>query len=576
MPPSRRPGAALAGALGAVFVLFAVLGTLQYRWAGELGEAARGRLRAAARSRAEAMAREFDLEVTRAFTGLAVSPDALREGPHAHYGERYELWRRAASYPEMVAAVYALTREGAESLLRYDAAARAFVPAEWPDALARARAGLLEMLEGRPAAGERGRRRPAGPIVEDVPAIVALPFAALRARGGPPPVVTIVVLDRRAIVERVFPALAQRHFGGADGLEYHVDVVRQQDHGAFVWRSAAGAPPPRRHDAAAGVFDIRFEGAGPVRGGPGFGGVRAHTEDTGAWRLLVSLRAGPLDDVVAGTRRRNLAVGFGVLVLLGAAVALVVASAQRARRLAGRQMDFVAAVSHELRTPVAVIRSTSENLADGVTRDPGKVREYGVVIRDEAVRLGDMIERVLEFAGTIARPAAPGQAAVSVADVVERALGSFRDDLARRGFTVEARVAPALPDVRGDAFALRRALENLVENAIKYDEGGRWLAVRAAAGDRGRVRIEVEDHGPGIAAGDLGRVFEPFVRGREARGRGFGLGLSLVRRIAEDHGGSVSARSERGGGTTFTLELPAAAPAAAAPETADALPHPRR
>lgn len=602
---ARRSGRALTAAVAATLFLLAVLATLQYRWAGELSEAERGRLSAGARNRAEAMSREFDLEITRAFSGLAIGP----EDPDAGYAERYDAWRRSASHPAIVGGVYASRRDGATlRLTRYVPEDRVFVAAEWPSALQPVRERLEELMRGEPfGPPERGgRRRAPGPIVEEALALVSFPFGpgpgpgrapgmitSLRSGGRPDPAdrasqrlvfsafrpdrLTVIALDRDAIVGRVLPALAERHFTGETGLDYDLEIVRQEAPRDVVWRSRAGAPRRADPDATMGLFDLRFEGVEPG-GIRGFGRARAHTEDTGAWRLLVSHRAGPLDDVVAAARRRNLLVSFGVLLLLGASVGLVVASSQRARRLADRQMEFVAAVSHELRTPVAVIRSTSENLADGVAHAPGQVREYGVVIRDEALRLGDMIERVLEFAGTTARRSPLRQDDVDVARLIEDSLGAFEATLREGGFGVEKDVAPALPAVRGDALSLRRALDNLVENAIKYGERGRWLAVRASAAEGGRtIRLAIEDRGSGIAPSDLPRLFEPFFRGRDARGRGFGLGLSLVHHVVDDHGGRLAVRSEAGRGTTFTIDLPAASPRADVPvEAGDALPHPRR
>ena len=135
--------------------------------------------------------------------------------------------------------------------------------------------------------------------------------------------------------------------------------------------------------------------------------------------------------------------------------------------------------------------------------------------------------------------------------------------------------------VRGDSFALRRALQNLVENALKYDKGGRWLAVRAGRDETGSgIRISIEDHGDGIAPLELAHVFEPFFRGREARAaqvRGFGLGLTLVRRVIEDHGGRLRVDSAAGRGTVFTIHLPAAPSAASKTVlTSDALTNPDR
>jgi two-component system sensor histidine kinase SenX3 len=596
---ASRPGLALAAAVPATLVLLAVLATLQYRWAGEISEAERGRLRAGARDRAFAMSRDFDLEITRAFTELSVPPDPATGAPAAGYPERYDAWRRAASHPELVSGVFAVRLDDAGfPLFRYGEVERAFVPVSWPATLAPVRRKLEDLRRGVPFGPERGgRRRLPGPIVDESFALVSFPFGPGpgpgAGHGSPPPalgrfergsprnfrgfvpqLVAVIALDREAIVGHILPALAQRHFAGRSGLDYDLEIVRQEPPQEVLWRSRTEARRRADPDAVMGLFDLRFEAieGGGMRGGR----AREHGEDTGAWRLQVSHRAGPLDEVVAAARRRNLFVSFGVLILLGASMGLVVASSQRARRLADRQMEFVAAVSHELRTPVSVIRATAENLADGIAREPAQVREYGAIIRDDAVRLGDMLEGVLAFAGTIARRSSLPQDEVDVAQLIEDSLGAFESTLRERGIVVEKDMAPALPPVRGDALSLRRALDNIVENAVKYGGGGQWLAVRADAEDGRTVRVTIEDRGTGIAAPDLRRVFEPFFRGRDARGRGFGLGLSLVNRVVADHGGRLTVRSEPGRGATFTIELPAApARAEASAESADALPHPR-
>jgi signal transduction histidine kinase len=131
-------------------------------------------------------------------------------------------------------------------------------------------------------------------------------------------------------------------------------------------------------------------------------------------------------------------------------------------------------------------------------------------------------------------------------------------------------VPPGLPAVVGDPAALRRAIQNLVQNAARHAASGRWIGISAAAArSRGTrvVRLTVRDRGPGITAQDQERLFEPFFRGRQAIKAGVsgsGLGLSLVKRIAESHGGSVEMETAPGAGTAFTLVLPAAPVSAAA------------
>jgi signal transduction histidine kinase len=289
-----------------------------------------------------------------------------------------------------------------------------------------------------------------------------------------------------------------------------------------------------------------------------------------------------VDHVVAAARRRNLAVSFGILALLGASTALVVASAQRSRRLAERQVEFVAGVSHELRTPVSVICSAAENLADGLVEEPAQVRRYGVMLRDEGRRLAEMVEQVLEFAGTYSGRRTYRSEPIDVARLIDEALDLSSAELRRAEFSVVRDFGPGLPVVRGDAAALRRAVQNLVGNSLKYGAEGRWVGVRVAAvseAGRPEVRITVEDHGRGIPAAELARVFEPFFRGREAvaaQTRGFGLGLSLVKRVAEAHGGRVSVDSAPGRGAAFAIHLPASSRPDDAPQPAHGLAHPAR
>jgi len=112
-------------------------------------------------------------------------------------------------------------------------------------------------------------------------------------------------------------------------------------------------------------------------------------------RLFIKHRTGSLETVVANNRIRNICISFGVLLLLGASVLFLVISASRAKQLAQQQMDFVAGVSNELRTPLAVLKSAGENLADGVIYEKDHTRKYGELIKNEVVRLSEMVEKAL-------------------------------------------------------------------------------------------------------------------------------------------------------------------------------------
>ena len=277
------------------------------------------------------------------------------------------------------------------------------------------------------------------------------------------------------------------------------------------------------------------------------------------WILAVRPAEGSLDAALARARRGNVAFSLGILLLLALAAGALALSARRARAQARRQLEFTAAVSHELRTPLAAIRSLADNLADGIVHQPEKARLYGRELARQGERLSGMVEQVLALGSLEARQrdreAAPVDLAPLVAEAAAGAAAAFE------GARVETDLAPDAPPVSADPPALRRAVENLVANALTHGGDGRWVRVRLAAPPPGReVRVEVSDRGPGIPPEDRERLFEPFFRGRRAREAqrpGAGLGLHLVRRIAEVHGGRVEVASGAGG-TTFTLCLPAA------------------
>jgi signal transduction histidine kinase len=290
-----------------------------------------------------------------------------------------------------------------------------------------------------------------------------------------------------------------------------------------------------------------------------------------AWQLVLQHSAGSLDAAVGQARRRNLWLSFSILAVLVAGVGLIVINAERSRKLAIQQMDFVATVSHELRTPLTVIRSAAQNLSAGVVSDPTQAKRYGDLIEAEGRRLTDMVEQVLEYAGLGGnRRLAQGQpidAGAVTRDVIESSAALFDADRVE----VQLDVAEDLPAVVADEGALRRALNNLVTNALKYGADGRWIGVSVRRGgariENDEVQISVRDRGRGIDADDLPHIFEAFYRGRYAVDRqihGNGLGLSLVKRIAEAHGGRVTVTSVPGDGATFTIHLPAAAPDPAA------------
>ncbi len=277
------------------------------------------------------------------------------------------------------------------------------------------------------------------------------------------------------------------------------------------------------------------------------------------WTLRIRHREGSIDAAVQAQKRRNTALSASILGVLGLSAGLVFYSARRLRAFATQQVEFVAAVSHELRTPLAVIRSAADNLADGVVKDDAQAKRYGALIRAESVRLADMVEHVLEFAGADS-PSRTARGSIDAGQAVRDAVKGMEGLAADRGATVAVDVTAAPLLVKGDLSHLTRAISNLLGNALKY--GGLAPRVRVSArGLSNSVEIVVADEGDGLRPDEIPHLFEPFYRGArasEAQIPGSGLGLALVKRIAESHGGKVWAGNAAPQGAVFTLSLPAA------------------
>jgi len=276
---------------------------------------------------------------------------------------------------------------------------------------------------------------------------------------------------------------------------------------------------------------------------------------------------------VAALARRSVTRLFGVLFCTLCLASVFVWVLQRNKmsstlQLARMQMDFVASVSHELRTPLAVLCSAADNLADGVVSGKEQLAKYSSVIRNQSRQINGLVNEVILFSSTqngkgryVLRP-------LQVSSIVVSAIDGTTELIDKAGFTLQQEIEPSLPCVLGDSSALSQCLQNLVTNALKYGDRGRWIAVRARLADskdrhRQEIQISVHDRGAGIDRSDLPRIFEPFYRSPAAVAgqiHGAGLGLPIAKSLAEAMGGSLSVQTEVGIGSVFTLHLPVAEP----------------
>ncbi len=392
-------------------------------------------------------------------------------------------------------------------LRRWDPDAHVFVTTAWPQVLERWHPEFAHELEEFNSG--RAPDRPFPFRGEDALLVAPLRNVVVNPPPGSRPQevaplfgFTILELDMAYIRDEFLPELAQHHFTHADGDIYRVavfnadtptDVLFQSDVAAPVTVEHADATAPlmarsdggfmfgrpadgprdgrrdgprdgprdgRRDSARDGARDGRRDGPRDLSAPPLDGGVveddpdlRPRRDDGARWRLAVQHQSGSLEAAVGGVRRRNLVISFGVLLLLTVSVALLAASSQRAQRLAQQQMEFVAGISHELRTPVAVIRSAAENLSQGIVGSGDRVKRYGQMIESEARRLGEMVERVLQYAGIESGLGAGTRAPLAAAAFIQGAIDSSLEIYGAGDVTVQRDIAPDLPPVVGDEAA---------------------------------------------------------------------------------------------------------------------------
>lgn len=234
------------------------------------------------------------------------------------------------------------------------------------------------------------------------------------------------------------------------------------------------------------------------------------------------------------------------------------ASREKSEELNRLKTEFISSVSHELRTPMTSLQGISQLLQSGKVEDASRRERLLELMTAECGRLGRFLHNVLDF-GRIEQDAMRYELretdlkplVIEVAEIVRSAAAGEDLDL-----VLETPEGPV--SVEADADAVRQALLNLVDNAIKYSEGRRHVAVRIAESAEA-VEIRVSDRGIGIPAGDREKIFEAFFRSPSAvlhDPKGVGLGLKIVKHIMDAHGGAVGIVSEPGRGTAFTLKFP--------------------
>jgi signal transduction histidine kinase len=606
-------------------LLLSLLAALQYRWLGQLSHGEREQMKGILQTAAGRFSRDFDRELTDAYDAFRPDRAPADAAEGSNYAAQYVRWASATQFPGLIKDVWMAigNKDSSLGLQRIVPAENGFKSFPWPSEMDRLRQRLEEL--NRSMRDERaaqpanrnglseGMRREMRSVDEELPAlIIPILRPPMFSQDKPlshdlPSGFIILRLDIAYIKEQMLPALIERDFPGGGGLNLQIAVVRRDDpktvifHAAFPAAGGNGgkqAVLSGRADLTLGLFGLhtgefpllrqnppRATGAFPRSGMPpdvvspaqnAFFTAepppprfmtdsfrpRLPNDREGLWQIMIQHRAGSLEAAVAIARYRNLTISFGILLLLGGSVVMIVISTRRALGLAQQQVEFVAGVTHELRTPIAVICLAGENLADRVILDRAQIAHYGTLIRDESRRLADTIEQMLEFAGAHSRYKRDEFHPLQVTSAIENAISDSNPLIQKQGFEIEQEIQSDLPHVMGNEVALRRALHNILNNAMKYSGSSRWIGLQAGtcSCDMGKaLKISIQDRGLGISPQERARIFDPFFRGKEAVAaqiHGNGLGLSLVQRIVEAHGGKICVNSMMGQGSTFSIVLP--------------------
>jgi len=273
---------------------------------------------------------------------------------------------------------------------------------------------------------------------------------------------------------------------------------------------------------------------------------------------LFHANGGSIDQLIRREKATYLAFLVGTLLVMVLGIFLTVRAAAHEVAISRLKSEFVSNVSHEFKTPLALIRMYGETLESGIVLEEEKRREFYSIIRAESERLTHMVDRVLDFSRIEAGVKQYHFREADVVDVVRHTLDIYRDQIRDRGFAIDSRLSSTPIVGRIDPDAIAEALLNLLDNATKYSGDSREIRVTVDREDR-QMCLSVEDRGVGIPKDEQGKIFDKFYRAPATATRetpGSGLGLTLVKHIAEVHGGRVDVASDAGRGSRFTIRIP--------------------
>lgn len=237
----------------------------------------------------------------------------------------------------------------------------------------------------------------------------------------------------------------------------------------------------------------------------------------------------------------------------------IVQQVEALRRTDEERRELIANISHDLRTPLAALRGYVETLLlKERSLTPEERTRFLEIAASQSEKLGTLVTELFELSRLEAHEASPQLERCSIAELVQDVVQRFQLQAAEKGVHVTAHFPLDLPEPELDIRLLERALQNLIENAIRFTPAGGAVTVSVSRAPSGALRVEVADTGVGIPEEELAFVFQRFYRARATgEADGTGLGLAIAKRIVELHGGELTVASRPGKGTRFAFELPA-------------------
>lgn len=598
--------------------LLIVLATLQYKWLGQISSAERVRLESRLKDDTKRFTEDFNREIQKIYYTFQIDAETFDSNNQNAFIKSFAYWKTQTENPELIKDIYFYNSQNDSEIQRFDKSKNRFETTEWTKEIKEITSKLnsgkqfIPILEDQTALAIPVYKK--GDHVEEMiiqardiqtQKIKTKSELKIPDKYG----VLIVFLDKQTIENKIIPALVAKYFSGNDGVNYKISItdsnegqiyqnhqtkitsvdstaklfnltpndvfffsrdmnekiadakMKTQANVIFNQRNtisteniSENVDTVDKKDEVVSINLQRVDGGKPriavfeSRGKIG----------EGIWTLNIQHIAGSLDQFIINTRNKNLAISFGILTLLAISMILILISSQRMKNLAQKQLDFVSSVSHEFRTPLAVIYSAGENLSDGVIGEREKVSSYGTLIKREGKKLSGMVEQILDFAGANSGKRKYDFREADIHSILTKAIEECSSIIEEKNFILEKNFTEDLPKISADANAITQAVQNLINNSLKYSNGNKWIKVSAAQVN-GKIEIAVQDKGIGIKDNDLKQVFEPFYRSKsvvDEQISGNGLGLSLVKKILDDHGGNISVQSELGKGSTFVIHLP--------------------